>query len=81
MVVYIILVTRFVEVPQLYLDYVVAAALGILSYMFWKEKGTDHVESQHGHIHHDIFERTEHEHMRWHDDMGIISTHTYMKRR
>lgn len=69
-VVAFILVTTFVEVPQLYLNYVVAAALAVLAYIFWKEKGTDVVESQHGHLHHDIMGHTEHKHLHWHEDTG-----------
>jgi|SRR5690606_947164 len=76
-----LIVTRFVEVPQLYLNYFVAATLAVLAYIFWREKGTDHVESQHGHLHHDIFDRTEHEHMHWHEDVGNhVHSHVHEKR-
>ncbi|MEW6603840.1 MAG: nickel/cobalt transporter [Thermoproteota archaeon] len=76
-----ILVTRFVEVPQLYLNYVVAGALAVLAYIFWNEKGVDPVKSQHGHLHHDTLDRTEHEHMHWHEDIGNhVHLHVHEKR-
>jgi hypothetical protein len=43
-----IFVTIFIQIPQTYLNYAVAAALGILAYLFWKEKGEDLIETQHG---------------------------------
>jgi hypothetical protein len=30
-----------IEIPQLYMRYVAATALGILAYIFWKEKAED----------------------------------------
>ncbi len=76
-----VLVTRFVDVPELYLNYFVAAALAVLAYIFWKERGTDHLESQHGHLHHDIPDRIEHEHMHWHGDVGNhVHSHVHEKR-
>lgn len=76
-----ILVTRFVEVPQLYLNYIVIGALAVLAYIFWNEKGVDPVKSQHGHLHHDTLDRTEHEHMHWHEDIGNhVHLHVHEKR-
>ena len=49
-----IFVTMFIQIPQTYLNYAVAAALGLLAYLFWKEKGEDLIETQHGHLHHDF---------------------------
>jgi nickel/cobalt transporter (NicO) family protein len=61
-----IFVTIFIQIPQTYLNYAVAAALGILTYLFWKEKGEDLIETQHGHLHYDFIEQLEHEHAHWH---------------
>jgi nickel/cobalt exporter len=69
-VVAFILVTTFVEIPQTYLNYAIAVALGILAYLFWKEKSEDLTESQHGHLHHDFIEQLEHEHAHWHSGSG-----------
>lgn len=74
-VVAFMLVTTFVEIPQTYLNYAVAAALGILAYLFWKEKGEDLIKTQHGHLHHDFTEIVEHGHEHWHSDTGY---HTHM---
>jgi hypothetical protein len=65
----------FIQIPQTYLNYAVAAALGILAYLFWKEKGEDLIETQHGHLHHDFIEQLEHEHAHWH---GGIENHTHL---
>jgi hypothetical protein len=65
----------FIQIPQTYLNYAVAAALGILAYLFWKEKGEDLIETQHGHLHHDFTEELEHEHAHWHSVMG---NHTHL---
>jgi hypothetical protein len=70
-----IFVTMFIQIPQTYLNYAVAAALGILAYLFWKEKGEDLIETQHGHLHHDFIEKLEHEHAHWHSVMG---NHTHL---
>jgi nickel/cobalt exporter len=70
-----IFVTMFIQIPQTYLNYAVAAALGILAYLFWKEKGEDLVETQHGHLHHDFVEKLEHEHAHWHSSVG---NHTHL---
>jgi nickel/cobalt exporter len=71
----------FIQIPQTYLNYGVAAALGILAYLFWREKGEDLIETQHGHLHHDFIERIEHEHPHWHSGKGNhIHLHLHQKR-
>ncbi len=73
-----IFVTSFVKIPifQSYLNYGVAVALGILAYMFWKEKSEDLTKTQHGHLHDNISISTqniEHEHEHWHKESGMHS--------
>jgi nickel/cobalt exporter len=68
-------VTIFIQIPQTYLDYAVAAALGILAYLFWKEKTENLIDTQHGHLHHGSTEQIEHEHGHWHSSIG---THTHI---
>ena len=77
-----IFVTMFVQIPQTYLNYAVAAALAILAYLFWKEKTEDLIETQHGHLHHDFTEQLEHEHPHWHNGEGNhhIHLHLHQKR-
>jgi nickel/cobalt exporter len=77
-----VLVTMFVQIPQTYLNYAVAAALAILAYLFWKEKTEDLIETQHGHLHHDFTEQLEHEHPHWHNGEGNhhIHLHLHQKR-
>ena len=76
-----IFVTIFIQISQTYLNYAVAAALGILAYLFWKEKAEDLIETQHGHLHHDFTEQLEHEHSHWHGGMGNhIHLHLHQKR-
>lgn len=76
-----IFVTMFIQIPQTYLNYAVAAALGILAYLFWKEKAEDLIETQHGHLHHDFTEQLEHEHPHWHNGTGNhIHLHLHQKR-
>ncbi len=76
-----IFVTMFVQIPQTYLNYAVAAALAILAYLFWKEKTEDLIETQHGHLHHDCTEQLEHEHPHWHNGEGNhIHLHLHQKR-
>jgi nickel/cobalt transporter (NicO) family protein len=74
-VVAFILVATFVQIPQTYLNYAVAVALGMLAYLFWKEKAEDLVETQHGHLHHDFIDRLKHEHEHWHSGSG---NHTHL---
>ena len=76
-----IFVTMFIQIPQTYLNYAVAAALGVLAYLFWKEKTEDLIETQHGHLHHDFTEELEHEHSHWHSGEGNhIHLHLHQKR-
>ena len=76
-----IFVTMFIQMPQTYLNYAVAAALGMLAYLFWKEKTEDLIETQHGHLHHDFTEQLEHEHPHWHSGTGNhIHLHLHQKR-
>jgi len=67
-----IFLDMFIEIPQLYMQYGVAIALGILAYIFWREKGEDLIETQHEHIHYDV-EQVEHEHMHMHKGSGYHS--------
>jgi len=65
-----------IPIPQSYLNYGVAIALGILAYMFWKEKSEDLTKTQHGHLHDNISISTqniEHEHEHWHKESGMHS--------
>jgi nickel/cobalt exporter len=62
-------ITMFVQLPQPYLNYAAAIALGILAYIFWREKGEDLIETQHGHLHSHT-EQQEHEHAHWHKGIG-----------
>jgi ABC-type nickel/cobalt efflux system permease component RcnA len=73
-----IFVTSLVKIaiPQSCLNYGVATALGILAYMFWKEKSEDLTKTQHGHVHDNISISTqyiEHEHEHWHKESGMHS--------
>jgi len=73
-----IFVTSLVKIgiPQSYLNYGVAIALGMLAYMFWKEKSEDLTKTQHGHLHDNIAISTqniEHEHEHWHKESGMHS--------
>jgi len=73
-----IFVTSLVKIaiPQSYLNYGVATALGILAYMFWKEKSEDLTKTDHGHLHDNISISTqniEHEHEHWHKESGMHS--------
>jgi hypothetical protein len=75
-----IFVTMFVEIPQTFLNYAVAAALGILAFMFWREKSEDLQETQHGHLH-DHAEYLEHDHVHWHRETGYhMHVHVHQKR-
>ncbi len=65
-----ILFSTYIYVPQNYLNYAAAIALGILAYMFWKEKPEDVVKSQHGHLH-QFSEEVKHNHIHWHKDEGF----------
>ena len=45
-----IFVTMLVQIPQTYMNYAVAIALGVLAFVFWREKSEDLEEAQHGHL-------------------------------
>ena len=66
-----ILFRTYIYIPQNYLNYAAAIALGILAFMFWREKPDDLVKSQHGHLHHQFFEAGKHDHIHWHKDEGF----------
>jgi nickel/cobalt exporter len=72
---YIIVVnTLNIQIPELYMKYGSAVALGILAYVFWKEKGEDLVKTQHGHLHDGKGNSTlEHQHIHWHNELGYHS--------
>jgi hypothetical protein len=81
------LLTTLIEIPQLYLRYGSAIGLGILAYIFWKEKGEDFVQTQHGHIHNYDYGnagsvyQSNHEHTHWHKSIGYHShIHIHQKR-
>jgi ABC-type nickel/cobalt efflux system permease component RcnA len=65
-----ILFSTYIYIPQNYLNYAAAIALGILAFMFWKEKPEDLVDSQHGHLH-QFSEGFKHDHSHWHKDEGF----------
>ena len=82
-VVAFILVTSYVKIPipHSYLNYAVAIALGILAYIFWKEKSENLTETQHGHLHDSLSTNIEHEHGHWHKDSGYHShLHIHQKK-
>jgi nickel/cobalt transporter (NicO) family protein len=73
-----IFITSFViiPIPQSYLNYGATIALGILAYMFWREKSEDLTTTQHGHLHDNLLMSTqniEHEHEHWHKESGMHS--------
>jgi len=73
-----IFVSSFVKIPipQSYFNYSVAITLGVLAYVFWKEKSEDLTKTQHGHLHDTVSLSTqniEHEHKHWHKESGIHS--------
>ncbi|UVS68960.1 nickel/cobalt transporter [Nitrososphaera viennensis] len=82
-----LLVTMFVQIPHDYVNYAAAIALGVLAYMFWKEKSEDLAETQHGHLHGSSSssslssKQVEHEHAHWHKGTGYHShIHIHQKR-
>jgi nickel/cobalt exporter len=72
---YILVSAFIVQIPQIYLNYAAAVALGILAFIFWREKGEDLVHTQHGHLHNESADRVEHEHAHWHAGEG---SHTHV---
>lgn len=82
-VAYIIVVNSLdMQLPEVYMRYGAAIALGILAYIFWKEKNEDLVETQHGHLHDGKDNSTlEHCHTHWHNGLGHHShTHSHQER-
>lgn len=75
---YTFLISPLIEMPHLYLRYGVAMALGVLAYLFWREKVEDLEEIQHGHLH-DNVRLIEHEHTHWHKGTGY-HTHVHVHR-
>jgi hypothetical protein len=51
------------QIPEIYMEYGAAIALGILAYVFWKENGEDLSKTQHGHLHDG---RREEDNSAWH---------------
>ena len=80
---YIILVNNLdIQIPEVYMSYGAAIALGILAYIFWKEKDEDLVETQHGHLHNGKHNSPlEHYHTHWHHGLGYhLHTHNHQER-
>jgi len=76
-----VVATTFVKIPHFYFQYGAAIALGILAYIFWKQKEDDFTETQHGHLH-DNMEFLEHEHTHWHNGIGYHShVHIHQQRK
>lgn len=82
-VAYIIVINSLdIQLPEAYMRYGAAIVLGILAYIFWKEKNEDLVETQHGHLHDDKDNSTlEHCHTHWHNGLGHHShTHSHQEK-
>ena len=80
---YIIVVNNLdIQIPEAYMRYGAAIALGILAYIFWKEKDEDLVETQHGHLHNGKDNSPlEHNHTHWHHELGYhLHTHYHQER-
>jgi nickel/cobalt transporter (NicO) family protein len=80
---YIIVVNSLdIQIPEAYMRYGAATALGILAYIFWKEKDENLVETQHGHLHNgNDNSLVEHYHIHWHNGLGYHShTHSHQER-
>lgn len=81
--VYIIVISNLdFQIPEVYTKYGSAIALGILAYIFWKEKDEDFVETQHGHLHSDkVNFHLEHSHTHWHQGLGYhLHSHSHQER-
>lgn len=83
-IVYMLLIS-IIEIPQFYMHYGAAITLGVLAYIFWKEKGEDFADTQHGHLHENEITITgqagRHEHIHWHKDLGYHShVHVHQRR-
>lgn len=85
-VAYIIAVNALdLQLPEIYMKYGAAIALGILAYVFWKEKRVDLSKTQHGHLHDGRNEEDnsalEHYHTHWHNGLGYHShIHSHQQR-
>jgi nickel/cobalt transporter (NicO) family protein len=72
-----------IQISDVYMKYGAAIALGVLAYIFWKEKDEDLVETQHGHLHNSSRDNSysEHSHTHWHHGLGYhLHTHTHKER-
>ena len=65
-----ILFSTYIYIPQNYLNFAASIALGILAFMFWREKPDDLVKSQHGHLH-QFSKEVKHDHNHWHKHEGF----------
>ncbi len=82
-VAYILIVNNLdIQIPEAYMKYGAAIALGILAFIFWKEKDEDLVQTQHGHLHNDKNDfAVEHHHTHWHNGQGYHShTHSHQEK-
>lgn len=82
-VIYIFVINSLdIQVPEVYMRYGAAIALGILAYIFWREKNEDLIKTQHGHLHDDNNNSTlEHYHTHWHNRLGYHShIHSHQER-
>jgi nickel/cobalt transporter (NicO) family protein len=82
-VVYIVAVNALeIQIPEIYMKYGAAVALGILAYVFWKDKGEDLSKTQHGHLHEgEDNSMLEHYHTHWHNRLGYHShVHSHQER-
>jgi nickel/cobalt exporter len=79
-VVYVIAINALdIRIPEIYMKYGTAVAVGILAYVFGKEKGEDLSKTQHGHLHDSSREEDnvalEYVHTHWHNRLGY---HTHI---
>jgi ABC-type nickel/cobalt efflux system permease component RcnA len=73
-----IFVSMLIQIPQTYMNYAVAIALGVLAFVFWREKSEDLEEAQHGHLHKESTDHhVDHEHSHWHKEIGY-HTHEHI---
>jgi nickel/cobalt transporter (NicO) family protein len=77
-----IFVSALVQIPHTYMNYAVAIALGVLAFVFWREKSEDLAEDQHGHLHHEnIKDQMHHKHSHWHNEIGYhMHEHVHQQR-
>jgi ABC-type nickel/cobalt efflux system permease component RcnA len=82
-VAYFIVISNLdIQIPEVYMRYGAAIALGILACIFWKAKDEDFVETQHGHLHNDKDNfYLEHSHSHWHQGLGYhLHSHSHQER-